>query len=119
MNLFDSRNYKTRIVRDFRECPKVLTVGRHADLEETTEVYCVDAKTGERLAYFVPEQKLLSRAGPERSIFHLVKVSKQQNTQPTHWLVIYGVSRRGFLLPIEIFDDNGLDRLDFERSLVV
>ncbi len=107
--LFDSRNYNDLIEMDFRECPKILTIGRHADLEETTQVYCVDVISGEKLAYFVPEQKLLSRQGPELSIFHLVKVSKQQNIQPTHWLVIYSVSRKGFLVPIEVFDDNGLD----------
>ena len=116
--LFDASHYKDRVVRDFTECPKVLTLGRHADLEETTEVYCVDARTNEQIAYFIPKQNLLSRNGPESSIFHLIKVSKIQGTEPTHWLVIYGVSRKGFLLPVSSFDEFGNDKTHFVEEVV-
>lgn len=110
-NLFDASHYFDQIIKEFKECPKVLTIGRHADLEETTEVYCLEAKTNHRTSYFIPKQNLVSREGPESSTFHFVKVSEKENEPSMYWLVIHGVSRMGFLFPLEMFDDGGFSSL--------
>lgn len=108
--LFNASEFTGLITDDFLECPSTMTIGRHADLNETAEIHCFGIQDQRRMspiAYYVPKQPLITRRGPESSSFCLVKVSKKQDFPPQCWLVIYGGSGRGFLVPIETFDDQG------------
>ena len=94
---FDFRSLERLRVALFCECPKLLTLMRHANLEETSPVHCFRAGDRKALEFSVPQQRLHSRTSKEGLRFLLLKVLSEKGS--SFWLVMCEWNRQGFLLP--------------------
>lgn len=94
---FDFRSLERLRVALFCECPRLLTLMRHASLEETSPVHCFRAGDRKILKFFVPQQILHSRTSREGLRFLLLKVLSENGC--SFWLVMCEWNRQGFLLP--------------------
>lgn len=80
----------------FVECPKLVTLARHTDLEDKSLIHCYGWRTKKRSDFQVPRQKLLTRYSPDGRRFVLVQVISEHGL--VYWLVVCESSRYGFLV---------------------
>jgi hypothetical protein len=80
----------------FVECPKLVTLARHTDLEEETPIHCYGWRTRKKTDFQVPKQKLIDRYTPEGIRFILIKVISEHGLP--YWLVVCEPNRYGFLV---------------------
>jgi hypothetical protein len=93
---FDPIRLRRFAVIDFAESPKVLTLARHADREDVTEIHCYTAKKKDRIDFQVLGQKLVFKYDKNGSRFTVVNVIDMRGS--IFVLVVHEISRRGFLL---------------------
>ncbi len=99
---FDHVKMKKKALIHFRECPKVLTLARHTDLEEDTPVHC-QRNDGVIIDYRVPRQNLQFLISKEGLRFSVVCVISSRLSR--YWLVVCENYRKGFLVPYLSFKD--------------
>lgn len=98
-------------VEKYSECPKYVTIIRHADREDDSKFHCVPFQpfTGPILPgidphyqrnFLVPGQEIITVEDLKYGLFSITKVLEKENG-PEYWLVASVHSRMGFLIPFE------------------
>lgn len=86
----------------FIECPKFLTLVRHADQAETTMLHCY--KRGKKPVDFgVPKQEVKIQTTSDGIPFSAVSVLTEDGEK--RWLIVNIANRQGFLLPGYVFNE--------------
>jgi hypothetical protein len=98
----------------FMKCPKFLTLMRHADLLETTPIYCHDKRPYRafrrpRKKYFmVPKQELIKHTSTEGlRIFVLRVFEKGVGPRQRLWLVVCSPMQHGYTIPAYMLNEKG------------
>lgn len=102
------RSLEELALEKYIECPKHITIVRHADLEDDSEFHCTRTaimgplRKGEGLVrnFIVPGQTVIMARDPKYGLFSVIRVSEEVNG-PEFALVASVNSRMGFLLPLE------------------
>lgn len=94
---FQAKAISRGAVLKFVECPKFLTIVRHADLDEVTPIHCRVAGSGKEVDFLVPQQKLDMQFTPEGIRYSAVLVIKNETP---HYLFVCEWNRMGFLVPV-------------------
>lgn len=89
----------------FDECPKLVTIGVHANHSEITPLHCYRERDRRIIDFSVLKQNIHIRASKEGIRFCLVHVLSKLNLP--YWLLACESDRRGFLLPSHIFNEYG------------
>lgn len=89
----------------FIECPKLITLARHTDLEETTPIHCYMLRTKKKVNFKVPKQQHVERYSGQGLRFIFVHVVSE-NGLP-YWLVVCEANRYGFLVPGHVLNRFG------------
>jgi hypothetical protein len=105
------REWEAHATEKYSECPKHITIVRHADLEDDSEFHCVIAtpfvgplRPGEKANYrrnfIIPGQDVMLVKDPEFGLFSIVRVMDEHDG--SEHILFTGVnSRMGFVLPME------------------
>ena len=102
---FDFHRLMGHSIRNLVNCPKFLTLARHADLEEVTPLHCIEADTLEKIDLQVPRQSLLTKIGFEGLRYTILRVAVESKEE--YLLVVCERNRQGLLLPLNLLDELG------------
>ena len=101
------RRLEAFAVQRFSECPKYVTIIRHADLIDDSEFHCVPSlpfvgplqqgKTLYERNFTVPGQRVIHIKDKEFGLFTMLKVLEKENDSVL-WLISSVVSRMGFTI---------------------
>lgn len=89
----------------FAECPRFLTLARHANLSDTTPIHCYRRYDGKQVDFLVPQQELRVRLSTSGFRYLLVRVMDSKFV--ARWLVVCEQTRQGFLLHNHILNKYG------------
>lgn len=100
-------------VERYIECPKYMTIVRHADLEDDSEFHCVCMIASPELGpqpgigfpyyvrnFVVPGQEIINFDDEVVGKFVILRVVKEENDKE-YWLITNVWSRVGFIIPID------------------
>lgn len=100
-------------IEKYSECPKYVTIVRHADLEDDSEFHCMRVPISSDLGpaprlyssyyqrnFLVPGQEVINFEDDEVGRFSIVRVLESDNG-PEYWLISSVRSRMGFIIPID------------------
>lgn len=104
------RSLERHALEKYKECPKYVTIVRHADLVDDSEFHCVLSApfvgpprqrgySHYQKNFVVPGQKVINFDDDELGKFVLVRVIAEDEVG--YWLVASVRSRVGFLLPLD------------------
>lgn len=113
---FFYRGVERFAVHRYGECPKFLTIVRHADLEEDTPLHCVLTKSKEAVDLHVPKQDFLLKNDEDGLRFAIIKVKQKPDDDVLYWLVVRLFDRKGILVPYEVLDQSGEFALQHEAE---
>ena len=104
-------------IEKYSECPKYVTIVRHADLEDDSEFHCMRVPISSDLGpaprlyssyyqrnFLVPGQEVINFEDDEVGRFSIVRVLESDNG-PEYWLISSVRSRMGFIIPIDKLPD--------------
>ncbi len=102
------RDLEKWAVEKFKQCPKHITIIRHADREDDSQFHCVPMLTKdvsmvqrhEPVDFIVPGQTVIMVEDPEFGLFSIIRVTEKEGG-PEFALVTSVTNRMGFLLPLE------------------
>lgn len=108
------RSLERYALEKYKECPKYVTIVRHADREGDSEFHCVLSKpfigpsplngcAHYQKNFIVPGQKVINFDDDELGKFVIVKVIAEDGNE--YWLIASVRSRIGFILSIEKLPD--------------
>ena len=104
---FQARVMSKAAILQFNECPKFLTIVRHADLSETTPLHCRVAGSRKEVDFMVPQQKLDMQYTPEGIRYSAVLVRRYG---AHYYLFVCDPIRMGFLVPAKKINIKKLKR---------
>lgn len=109
---FDPERHKNEVIEYFRECPRIMTLFHRNMKQGDSEIYCTTER-GDRRQFFVPCGQLgaIGQFGGIRSDaqFVYVMVSHEKGLVPKFWLIIDMFTRQGYLLPLDVVSDAGVE----------
>ncbi|MFA6609011.1 MAG: hypothetical protein WCT07_03855 [Candidatus Paceibacterota bacterium] len=113
------REFERYSIERYQKCPKHITIIRHADLEDDSELHCVlmdyvgpKQKQNLQKDFIVPGQEVIMVYDPTFGLFSIIRVSEKEGG-PEFALVTSVQSFGGFLIPIEKLPIN-LFRLELQ-----
>ena len=91
----------------YLETPRLITSIRHADMDDDSEVFCIQvipgpATTWWKRTFLMPKQMIICRHDHEYGNFIFVRVLDKNSSQ-TYWLITHYGTRTGFLLDTHLF----------------
>ena len=101
------RDLEKDACENYKQCPKHITIIRHADLEDDSQFHCIPMSTkdmpmqrSEPVDFIVPGQTVVMVEDREFGLFSIIRVTEKENG-PEFALVTSVTNRMGFLLPLE------------------
>jgi hypothetical protein len=105
------RDLEKFAIEKYSECPKYVTIIRHADLQDDSEFHCVlfNSLIGPILPgrsrslqrdFLVPGQDIILAHDMLYGLFSITRVL-DQDLDVGYWLIVSVHSRMGFLIPLE------------------
>lgn len=106
--IVDIRSLEKDALEKYIECPKHITIVRHADLEDDSEFHCQIVAlmgppkpgTSTTRNFIVPGQEVVMVEDKKYGQFSIIRVSEEVNG-PEYALITSVHSRMGFLYPLE------------------
>lgn len=107
------RKLELHAIEKYSECPKYVTIVRHADLVDDSEFHCVRVPVSPSVGpvprinsqyyqrnFLVPGQEVINFDDDEVGRFAIVRVLETEEG-PEYWLISSVRSRVGFIIPID------------------